>query len=331
MKITRRIFSLMAVCLLTASVYAQDCVLPIAVAMKQSKAQPLPVAQQRAVANKLRQLLSATTGAMGTAGYHTFVLVPDYEVLNKSVTPGPPKKIVYQLQLSLQVMNITDGVVFEAYTTQLDGVGNSEPLAFANAVKRLAPRNKDIVAFMTRAQTKMLAYYNNNTERMLSKARMLEQTRQYDEALSLLLSIPECCNGYEQAMLQCMGIWQKRINLEGERLLQKAKAVWAAGQNAECAQNAAMLLTEIDPESASYPAAGSLLAEIKQKVSEQSIWDMELKKYEDGLDMEKRRLEAAREVAIAFAENQKEEQSPDLVIIHEKEETAPSEAAASEE
>jgi hypothetical protein len=40
-----------------------------------------------------------------------------------------------------------------------------------------------------------------------------------------------------------------------------------------------------------------------------------MKKYDDSLDMEQRRLEAAREVAVAFAENQKEEQAPNLVFV----------------
>lgn len=315
MKHTNKMLLLAIGCMMAVIVQAQDCVIPIGVALKSSTAQSIPVAQQRIVANKLRQLLSATSGATGTVGIHSFALVPDYEIINKSVTPGPPKKIVYQLQLSLQVQNAADGVVFEAYTTQLDGVGSSEYQAFSDAIKRLAPRNKDVVSFMTRAQKKILDYYNNNAERILAKVKALEQTRQYDEALSQLSIIPSCCNGYDEAQRIIIDIWQKRINLEGERLLQKAKAIWAAGLNAECAKDAAMLLTEIDPESSSYPGAGELLAEIKQKVSEQSIWDIELKKYNDSLDMEQRRLEAAREVAISFAENQKEVQAPNLVFV----------------
>lgn len=321
MKKTKKLLLLVVSCMMAVAVQAQDCVMPIAVALKSATAQPLPIAQQRVVANKLRQLLSATSGATGTVGFHSFALVPDYEVLNKSVTPGPPRKTVYQLQLSMQVLNTADGVVFEAYTTQLDGVGNSEYQAFSDAVKRLAPKNKDIISFMTRAQRKMIDYYNNNAERMLTKARALEQTRQYDEALSQLCIIPSCCNGYDEAQQLIVDIWQKRVNLEGQRILQKAKAIWAAGQDMESAQRAAMLLTEIDPESSSIPAATELLSEIKQKVGEENEWarELEMKKYNDTLDMDQRRLDAAREVAIAFAENQKEEQTPNLVFVEQGE------------
>jgi hypothetical protein len=132
-----------------------------------------------------------------------------------------------------------------------------------------------------------------------------------------LCIIPSCCNGYDEAQQLIVDIWQKRVNLEGQRILQKAKAIWAAGQDMESAQRAAMLLTEIDPESSSIPAATELLTEIKQKVGEENEWarNLEMKKYDDSLDMEQRRLEAAREVAIAFAENQKEEQAPNLVFV----------------
>ena len=101
MKKTKKLLLLVVSCMMAVAVQAQDCVMPIAVALKSATAQPLPIAQQRVVANKLRQLLSATSGATGTVGFHSFALVPDYEVLNKSVTPGPPRKTVYQLQLSI--------------------------------------------------------------------------------------------------------------------------------------------------------------------------------------------------------------------------------------
>ena len=71
--------------------YAQECELPIAVAFK-TTAQPVSNSTQRTIGNKLRQLLSAN-GISGTVEFHSFALVPEFEVMGKSVTPGPPKQI----------------------------------------------------------------------------------------------------------------------------------------------------------------------------------------------------------------------------------------------
>ncbi|MBQ7513823.1 MAG: hypothetical protein IJS95_05475 [Prevotella sp.] len=302
----KKILTLLGCCMMAAMMLAQECFLPIGVGFKTTP-QPLPAAQQKAVANKLRQLLTTTNGVAGNVDFHCFALVPEYEVLGKSVTPGPPKQIVYQLQLSLQVLNTADGVVYEAYTTLLDGVGNTEQAAFSDAVKRLAPRNKELTSFISRAQDKILLYYNSNVEKLIARARTLEQTRRYDEALSVLMPIPSCCSGYDEARQLVMDIWQHRINLESERLLLKAQSVWAAGQDAESARQAAALLAQADPESSSYAAAGSLMADIKKKAGEQSVWDIHLKVYDDSVDLARRRLEAAREVALAYAENQQEQ------------------------
>ena len=302
----KKILTLLGCCMMAAMMQAQECFLPIGVGFKTTP-QPLPAAQQKAVANKLRQLLTTTNGVAGHVDFHCFALVPEYEVLGKSVTPGPPKQIVYQLQLSLQVLNTADGVVYEAYTTQLDGVGNTEQAAFSDVVKRLAPRTKELTSFISRAQDKILLYYNSNAEKLIARARTLEQTRRYDEALSVLMPIPSCCSGYDEVQQLTLEIWQHRINLESERLLLKAQSVWAAGQDAESARQAAALLALVDPESSSYAAAGSLMADIKKKAGEQSVWDIHLKVYDDSVDLARRRLEAAREVALAYAENQQEQ------------------------
>jgi hypothetical protein len=47
------------------------------------------------------------------------------------------------------------------------------------------------------------------------------------------------------------------------------------------------------------------MREIKAKAEKNTPWDIGLKVYEDSVDLEKQRLEAAKEVAVTFAKNQK--------------------------
>lgn len=295
---------LLIMCMALPGLWAQDCEMPIAVAFK-TAVQPVPNSTQRMVGNKLRQLLSAN-GVSGSFDFHPFALVPSFEVMGKSVTPGPPKQVVYQLMLTLEVLNVEDGVVFSTYSTEMDGVGTTEAAAFSDAVKRLSPRNQELKHFIYEAKDRIIEHYNANLERTLAKAEMLKQTRKYDEALCLLARVPECTNNYASVLKLMEEVWQARVNLEGMKLLTKAQTIWGARTDSEAAIEAASLLAQIDPESNSYAAAGELMREIKAKAEKNTPWNIGLKIYEDGVSLEQQRINAAREVAITFAKNQKE-------------------------
>lgn len=295
------IASFIIACTTALSVQAQECSLPIGIAF-QSGASALPVSYQRVVAGKLRQLLT-TNGVSAMAGLHSFALVPEYEIIGKSITAGPPRQTVCQIQLNLKVLNADDGVVFSAYTTQLDGVGQSDAAAFSDAVKRLTPRHQGLSDFIAQSQKKIVAYYDAQADRIIARAKMLDQTRKYDEAIYELLIIPECAAAYDRVLSCVKEVWQHRINTEGERLLTKAVAVWSGRTNSDAAIEAANLLAEIDPESSSYEAAIKLLEEIKEKAELNTPWDIALKVMDDNIDMEQRRLDASKEVAKAYAEN----------------------------
>ena len=300
----KRLLSLIISAIIALGISAQKCSVPIAIAFKK-EAQPIPESSQRAVAAKLRQVLSAN-GVSGSAGLQTFGLVPSFEILDKSVTPGPPKQIACKLLLSLNILNLEDGVVFASYSTELNGAATSEIAAIMDAVKRLAPKNNELSAFVNQGHERIIKYYNSKAETTLAKADMLTRTRKYDEALALLMSIPECTSGYKAAIKKMGDVWQARINVEGMKLLAEAQTIWKSRTDSESAIEAAKLLAQIDPESTSYKDAGKLMNEIKEKAEANTPWDFSLKVYEDSINLEEQRLNAAKEVAIAYAENQQE-------------------------
>ena len=308
------IASFIIACTTALSVQAQECSLPIGIAFHANET-AMPQASQRVVAGKLRQLLTAN-GVSAMAGFYSFALVPEYEVTGKSITPGPPRQIVCQLQVGLKVLSVHDGVIFSAFTVSLDGVGQSDAAAFSDAVKRLTVRTQGLSDFIAQARDKIVAYYDAQADRIFARAKMLDQTRKYDEAIYTLMAIPECSSAYGQALQNVKEVWQHRINAEGERLFAKASALWAARTNSAAAVDASKLLAEIDPESESYTAAVALLEEIKEKAEENTPWDVALKIMDDNIDMEQRRIDAAKEVAKAFAENQQPPPEAHLLFVN---------------
>ena len=98
-------------------------------------------------------------------------------------------------------------------------------------------------------------------------------------------------------------------NAQESAALQKAKAAWMSQQNSAGADAAGEWLSQILPEATCYPEAVELYNEIKKKVLDD--WKWEMKKYEDALDLEKRKLatedkrvSAWKEVGVAYGQNQ---------------------------
>jgi hypothetical protein len=83
-------------------------------------------------------------------------------------------------------------------------------------------------------------------------------------------------------------------------LLAQARAAWAASPDADGAREAESYLAQIDPASSSYAAAQSLNAEITKTTKKQ--WEFEnVQKYNDQVALEKQRINASKQVAIAWA------------------------------
>lgn len=87
-------------------------------------------------------------------------------------------------------------------------------------------------------------------------------------------------------------------------LLNRARAIWAAGQNDRSAVEACELLSNIDPDAACYGQAQSLMAEIKKQVRSDIDFEMR-QKYNDQVRLESDRIAAARAVGVAFGNGQK--------------------------
>jgi len=81
-----------------------------------------------------------------------------------------------------------------------------------------------------------------------------------------------------------------------------AKTTWMSQQNSEGAEAAAEYLSQIYPDATCYGEAQQLYAEIKGKVLDD--WKFEMKKWQDGVDLEAQRINAFREVGIAFGQGQ---------------------------
>jgi len=281
---------------------AQTCDVPISVAFNE-EAENMPQAAMNIMANKFRQILSVN-GITGDLDFDQIALVPRYDVIDKHIIAGPPAQIVYNLAVNVIIKDIQENRIFSSCSIDIDAVGQNETKALIDGVKQIPLHSDKIQSCIDEARRKIIAYYDKNYTIIAQKANTLSKLKKYDEALYHIMSIPECCKSYSEAMDCAISIYKDLTDRNGKILLMKAQAIWAAGNNDEAARQAAEILVKIDPDASCYGKASELLNEIKSKSSKNAPWNFEMKKFDVKVDLRKREIEAARAVGVEYGKGQ---------------------------
>lgn len=288
--------ALLAVAGLTA--YAQ-CSVPMTVANIMD-GEEVPARVGKALQTKLMNAASRAGVTTSLAG-NRFFLAGRFNSAYKDVLVGPPAQTVLNSTLTLYIADAQDKKVFASVEIPCKGVGNTDERAYTQCLNVVNPKNKAISDFIAEGSQKIVDYFNQNYPAIIKRAQAAQSSRDYDEALFILTAIPECCDGYNQAMEIVGQIYKQRVDYDGAQLLAQAKAEWAADPTDQGASAAGALLAQIDPMSASYPAALKFQDEIAKVVK--ANWDFEnIKKYEDEMQMRRDKLKADTQTKLAVIE-----------------------------
>ena len=174
------------------------------------------------------------------------------------------------------------------------GVGTSETKAYIAAIKNIKPRNKEITAFMEESKRKIVDYYETHSEEIIAEAKKLASTQNYEEALTLLSSVPNVCSRcYKECSEMISPIYYKWINADGAYCLQQAQTVWAESPNRQGAEKAMDYLSKINFAATCMPEAQKLTEQIKTKmlVEDKREWEFKMQQYKDNIEREKRQWE----------------------------------------
>ncbi|SHE32015.1 hypothetical protein [Dysgonomonas macrotermitis] len=279
----------------------QNCEIPLMI-MQTNQAEPIPDGALDFLNNKLRQV-ATTAGLAAGPEFTQFCIVPKISMLNKEILPGPPSKFVYNMEMTLYIADAWGEKVFTSTNINMKGVGNNETKAYIAGIKGINPRSTDLQQFVNDGKDKIIEYYNTQYPTIIKKAQSLAAMKKYDEALFYLGSIPECSKGYDSALNVAFSVYQQYVDQLCLENLAKAKMVWAAQQNAYGAQEAGEYLQYIYPDAKCYGEAMSLYKEIKGKVLDD--WKFVMKIYDDAVSLEKQRINAWRDVGVAYGRGQK--------------------------
>ena len=266
----------------------------------------MPEAANSLLTNKLSQI-ATNSGMGGSAANERFIITANVNVITKDIMPSAPPLTSFTLEVTLYIGDGIEGTKFNSTSISVKGVGENETKAYIAALKNISPSNAKIQTFVEEGKTRIIEFYNSKCDFILKEAQTLSARNEYDGAISKLVSIPEVCKAcYDKAMDAVAPIYQKQIDRECKVKLMEANTAWSSAQDVNGAEIAGGLLSQIDPGASCYKEAAALNSKIAQRMKEldQREFKAQLKQQQDNVDLQKARIKAARDIGVAYGNNQ---------------------------
>ncbi len=297
----KKIFSIFVAALMSATMMAAETqYLPISV-YAADDTESFPQGAKAMMENKLTQLLTRN-GIAGLDYMGQFILTITTTPLDKDIIPGPPAKIAEKMEMNLYIVDAYAKTIFSSTSLTVKGLGETENKCYLNAISRMPIQSPQMAQFIEEGKNKIIEYYDHEGEAIIKKAMYLAQQKNYEEGLFWVSLIPQQSKHYDAALAAGLDIYQQYIDNQCNINLAAARTAWAAEQNSRGAYAAGEYLANILPDAKCYGEAMELYKEIKGKVLDD--WKFEMKKYQDGVDLEKLRIDAARQVGVAYGNHQ---------------------------
>ncbi len=273
----------------------------------------VPEEARAALETKMQQV--ATQYGLASNGLtDRFVMTAKVNVTSKDVTPTTPVKISQKIEVTLFIGDVIDNKVYESIVLSVAGIGQSETQSMIKAFNQIKPANPKLKEFVENAERKIIEYYTNNCSYILTEANSLAQQRKYDAAIAKLMAVPEVCKEcYEQCMAKAVEVYQSKIDNEGAILVQQARNKWLTTRDHAAATEALAILSQIATQSKALTDANILVKDIDMHLQEieamvevqrKQEWAFAIKQYNDRVETQHKLIDAAREVGVAFGNNQ---------------------------
>lgn len=244
-------------------------------------------------------------------------------VTDKQVTATVPAQFIVNLEVSLFLVNLQEKVILAEMALPLKGIDKAENRAISQAINNLNPRSPTVRNFMNQCRTKVIDYYTTRIPALLAKARSLADRTDYAGALAVLAAVPESVDEYPAVADLMVSIYVQEVDKKAAAAIQEANAQLAV-KDYIAALNA--LLT-VDASSTQFGKAARMIESVKQQMDAEAKAkaEAELAKYEaelaarqkahdDEVMLEKMRIEAAKEEAVAHNQSAVNSETVDKLL-----------------
>ena len=263
------------------------------------QAEGVPVSARQLLQNKMLQI--AVQNGLGANGFNPrFCMVPMVNVLSKDITPSAPPMQVVNLEITFYVVDAISKTIFSQAAISVKGVGQTEDKAYISGIKNINVKAGQLRGLVETGKNKIVEFYNSQCDVILKGAQALAGRKKYEEALFNLLSVPDVCREcYDKCMDLSGDVYKDYANYACSAYLSGAKAAWANMDADKAAEN----LGHITSDMSCYQEANKLCDQITKKMVADGadVWKFKMKRYDDAIDLQKMKIQAERDVAIAFA------------------------------
>jgi hypothetical protein len=248
----------------------------------------LTEAQMMKLESKTMQLIDRSGEAK--AGYtNEFMLKPAVSVDDSKVVEGGMQQMtVTTLDVTFYLTRVGDNmVVMNTMTKKIKGSGNNREQAISNAINNINVTDNAYKQFIAASKEKILAYYGENCNKIMNAATAAENRHDYEQAVSLLYSVPSGVPCHEQANKKAGSVYARYQKQLCERIVSYARGQIAIENYADALD----ALNLIEPGAGCSAAVNDLIAQASRKVE---------KRIAQEYTAEARRIKAVETIATAY-------------------------------
>jgi hypothetical protein len=302
----RSLFSIIALSLCISTIQAQSVEdvgkIALSVVMPEN-IDGLTVSQLSKLESKIIQM--ATKAGLSASGYNqTFVIYPKFAIYETNTVEGGMQNItVITTELTLFIKQVNNNLLFSSVSRQLKGSGKTAEIALNNVISQIPVSDKIFASFIDEGKNKIVKYYEENCDDIVKKADAFIKMQQYEQALGLLMSIPEEVSAcYDKILQKSIDTYKSYQKQRCAEQLQEARTL-IAGRYYDEALN---VLSGVDPSTECFNDAKTMVKSVENKVNAEykKNWDLQVKIYNDAVALEKQRINAIKEIAVSYYKSQ---------------------------
>jgi hypothetical protein len=252
-----------------------------------------------AYSSKLFQQFLAEKGIAASGYNNGLVIEPNIIINSNEIVEGGMQNInVTKITLQLLIKQDQTQKIFASLSKELKGTGKTTDLAINNAINSLSANDSSISNFIEKSKSKINQYYEQNCSSIINKANSLEKAGQYEEALAIIMSVPESVSCYNLAQNKALETYKNYQKKNCNIIIKQAQASIAEKKYSFALES----LTQIDSTSPCEAESNALIKSVENKISaeEKKELDILMKLHNDAVSLEKTRINAIKDIAAAY-------------------------------
>lgn len=300
----KRIFIIITICLLTHIANSQSNSevgkISLSVIMPEN-VDGLDDSQLSKLETKITQIL--TNSGIAARGYNnSFVIYPKFAIYETNVVEGGMQNItVVKSELSLFIKQVDNNILFSSISKAIIGSGSTKTAAMTNALSKIDINENDFKTFVENGKNKIIKYYESKCSDIITKSLSLSQKQDFEQALGLLMSVPEEVSCYAKVQEKSIQVYNAYQDQQCKTLIHEINLSVTNNDYT----NAIETLRLIDPSSSCFKEAQGIMKNIGSKINDaqKKQLTLQMKVYNDQISLEKQRINASKEIAAAYYKN----------------------------